>query len=223
MVQLAGTVVAPAYQGQYLAGVGIEGHQSNLGLGARKIFGFVFTLGDFYLASAKLFDLGIDLTNTDVHRIGGHSLQAGVERGVDAIAIAIELIFVVFAQQLLADEVYKVGSITGFHILGRQLKRRSFGDIRLGASDGAGLHHGFQDQIAPLQSSIRMFVGIEHAGALNQSRQKGGFGDGKLFQVLAEIGLGSLAKASNGERSPLAHIHLVGVQLENLLFGKALL
>ncbi len=52
--------------------------------------------------------------------------------------------------------------------------------------------------------------------------RKGTFAEGELADVLAEIGFGGLAESADGKTAAIAEINFVGIQLENLLFGIAL-
>ena len=68
-----------------------------------------------------------------------------------------------------------------------------------------------------------MAIRIQRAGLLNHACQQRAFGEVKLANILAEVGLGGLAEAVDAERSLLAERDLVGVHLEDLLLGVAVL
>ena len=66
-------------------------------------------------------------------------------------------------------------------------------------------------------------VGIQRAGLLDHAGQQRAFCEIELADILAEVGLGGLAEAVDAERSLLAKRDLVGVHLEDLLLGVAVL
>src|SRR5947209_4534141 len=226
MVELAVSVVASADQGEHIPGMRIESHQRHLGRrpGENPGLGLgVLAFADFHLTGAKFCDLLIHLADAHRNRFSSSFLQRGIKGGVDAVSGAVQIVFSIFREQLLADEIDKIGSIAGFHVLGGQLQRSSFSGICLGAAQNLVFNHGFQHQVAAFHGALRMAVRRKIAGSLNDSSEQGRFRKSDVFQILAEIGLGRFAEAGNGKRATLAHIDLVGVELENLLFGEALL
>ena len=68
-----------------------------------------------------------------------------------------------------------------------------------------------------------MAIRREGARRLDQTGEQSGFGQGYILQVFIEIGAGAFGQAGDGERTALSQIDAVGVELENLLFGKFLL
>ena len=52
--------------------------------------------------------------------------------------------------------------------------------------------------------------------------EESGFAEGELADVFAEVGLGGLSESADGEAAAIAEIDFVGIELENLLFGEAL-
>src|SRR5262249_37746694 len=119
--------------------------------------------------------------------------------------------------------VDKVRSVTSLNVLGSQFERRSLGGVSLSAGDSPGVNHGLQDQVAAVERALRTPVGRKIAGWLDQAGPKSGLRQRKFFQILAEVSLRGFTKARNRERTALSHVNLVGVELENLLFGEALL
>ena len=77
-----------------------------------------------------------------------------------------------------------------------------------------------------LRRSLRalgMAVGIENRGPLDHAGQFRRFRQGDLAEVLAQVHFGRLAETADVERAAPAQVDLVGVVLENLLFGELLL
>ncbi len=68
-----------------------------------------------------------------------------------------------------------------------------------------------------------MAIGRQIAGRLNDSGDQRRFGRGEVFQIFVEIGLRCLGKAADGERTALAQIDAIGIELENLLLAELLL
>ena len=102
------------------------------------------------------------------------------------------------------------------------MQRLSLGAFRLLFGDGAGLHHRVQHQVAALDGALRMAEGIEVVRALDDARQHGALGQIELADILAEVGLRSLAEAIDREAAALAQVDLVCVHLEDLLLGEAM-
>ena len=65
--------------------------------------------------------------------------------------------------------------------------------------------------------------GDKPAWPLNNARQQRRFGQRDVFQILVEIRSRGLGKTADGERSALAEVHPVAVELENLLLAELLL
>ena len=68
-----------------------------------------------------------------------------------------------------------------------------------------------------------MAEGIEAAGTLNDAGEQRAFRQVELANIFAEVGLGGFAEAIDGEAAALAEGDLVGVHLEDLLLGEAML
>ena len=68
-----------------------------------------------------------------------------------------------------------------------------------------------------------MAIGIEAVGALDGAGEQSALCGGELAEVFAEEGLGGLTEAVHGEGAALAEVDLVGVHLEDLLLGEAML
>ena len=65
--------------------------------------------------------------------------------------------------------------------------------------------------------------GFKSVGALNHAGQQRALGQIELAHILAEVGLRGLAKSVDREAAALAEVDLVGVHLEDLLLGEAVL
>ncbi len=89
--------------------------------------------------------------------------------------------------------------------------------------DVAVLDHLRQHAVARFFGAVHVALGGGIAiGCANDAGEESGFAEGELAHVLAEIGLGGFAKSADGKTAAIAQINFVGIQLENLLLGKAL-
>ncbi len=89
--------------------------------------------------------------------------------------------------------------------------------------DVAVLDHLRQHAVARLFGAVEMALGRGIAvGRANDSREKRRLARADLADVLAEIGLRGFAEAANRKAAAIAEINIVGVELENLLLGEAL-
>src|SRR6185312_4482012 len=61
------------------------------------------------------------------------------------------------------------------------------------------------------------------AGTLHQAGKQSRFREREILQVLAEICICGLTESGDGEGAALSHVHLVGIELKNLLLGEPLL
>ena len=66
-------------------------------------------------------------------------------------------------------------------------------------------------------------IGIQPARALDQPRQQRAFRQGKLLHVFTKVCLGGLAESIDRKAATLAQRNLVGINLEDLLLGEAML
>ena len=116
MIQLAETVIASTHQGQDLTRVGIHRNESNLGVGSGFDFRLVLALAHLDLVRTHLLDLLVNQLDSRFDRLGRRFLQVGIERGVDAIGLFIQLTLVVLVDQIVANQVHEVRRITGFYV-----------------------------------------------------------------------------------------------------------
>src|SRR6185437_4765391 len=177
----------------------IERYQSYLRNGPRRDLGFIFVLADLYPLGTQLVYLRIHFFQTDIHGLRRCRLQRGIERGVNAKAFRIQIIFTILADQLFTNQVNKVRCVTGFNILRSKLERSRLSGISLGLRNGAGFNHGLKNEIAKVKSALWMTVRREIAWSLDQTRQHSRFWERDVFQVLAEVRLRRLTEAGDGE------------------------
>ena len=107
---------------------------------------------------------------------------------------------------------------------GHHLQRRALGVARLLRGDVAVLDHLRQHAVARLDGALRPPVRDGVAiGRANDARQKRRFAEDDVVNVLVEVGQRAFGEAVNREAAAIAEINLVGVQLEDLLLGEAVL
>ena len=162
MVELAGAIIAPSHQRQHRAGVRIHGYQRHLRHGAGRDFRLapgVPAFADYLRMRAQLLYLRVHFLHSHFQSFRRGALQSRIERGVDAISAIVDLLLVVLGEQRVFHQINKVWRFAGFFIGRRQLERDRFGALHLLGNNGAGLLHGVQHQVAPLQRAIWVFVG----------------------------------------------------------------
>ena len=120
-------------------------------------------------------------------------------------------------------QVDEVGRFAGVDAAGSEMERFGLGVLGLVFGDGAGFDHGVEDEVAALDGALGMAEGIEPAGALDHAGKQGALGEIELAHILAEVGLDGLAEAVDGEAAALPEVDLVGIHLEDLLLGEAML
>ena len=226
VIQLAEAIVAASDQGQHLAGVGIEGDQRHLRHGTvlDLDLGFGGLAGaGFDLLGAPLDHLLVDQLHAFVDGFGGGLLQVGVNGGVDAQGLLIQVVIAVLVGELVFHQVNEVGRVAGFIVGRRQLKWSGLGAIGLVARDGAGLHHGVEHEVAALEGTLGMPVRRKIAGTLNDSGQQGAFRQSEILYVLVEVGARAFAHTHDAETAALPERNLVGIHLEDALLGELLL
>ena len=177
----------------------------------------------FVRLRAQLGDLLVDQLHSGFHRRRRGFLQVGIDRGVDAIALVVHLALVELADQRVAHQVDEVGRVAGLDVRRRQFQRRGLGFFRIRLGDGVSFDHAVQHQVAAFEGALGMPIRRKIAGRLNDSGNQRGFRQGKVFQVFVEVGPRRLGKAADGERTALAQIDAVGIELENLLLAELLL
>ena len=67
-----------------------------------------------------------------------------------------------------------------------------------------------------------MTIRIEIAGALNDAGDQRCFGQRDRLQVLVEVSACCLGEADDRERAALSEVHLIGIELKNLLLAEFL-
>src|SRR5205085_9304517 len=135
---------------------------------------------------------------TSLDRLRGGLLQVRVKRGVDAVGLVIQLVFVQLRDQLIANQVDKVRSIAGLNVRRRQIQLGGFGFVRFGTSDAVGLNHGIEHKVPPVQRSLRMPVRRKRARRLNNAGNQCRFGQTNVSQILVEVCARGLREAAEG-------------------------
>ncbi len=106
---------------------------------------------------------------------------------------------------------------------GDKFQRRVLGLGLFVGGDVLIFGHLRQHAVARLLSAVGMALGggitVRRA---NHSREEGGFTGADLANVLAEVGLHAFAEAANRKAAAIAKINVIGVQLEDLALGEAL-
>ena len=127
-------------------------------------------------------------------------------------------------QQVLLHHIHKIGRRAAFKTSADNLQRNFFGIARLFGGDGIVFRHGQQGAIprfhGTLGTSFRRRVTV---GRVDDPSQKCRFRQRHIAHVLVEIGQGSFAKSVDREASAISEVNLVGVELKDLLLGKAAL
>lgn len=206
-VELAGGVAATAHEGLDFGGVRIEANERDLGLG-------VF--------AAHLRQKRVDLLDADADGLDGVALEFHVEGGVNAVGVGLEVEVGEVFLEFVVGEVDEVGGVSGFFAAFSEAQRSFDGLEVLEFGDVAVFAHEAEDDVAALDGAFGVAVGVEIVGALDEAGEEGGFLKAKIAEVLAEIDLGGLAEAVDGEALALAEVDLVGVVLEDLLLGELL-
>ena len=121
------------------------------------------------------------------------------------------------------NQVDEVGRLAGVDAGVDEMQRLGLGALGLILGDGAGFDHGVEHQVAALDGALGMAEGIEVVGPLDDAGEQRALGQIELAHIFAEVGLRRLAEAVDGEAAALAEVDLVGVHLEDLLLGEAML
>src|SRR5580693_2512 len=215
VIELALTVIAAADEGTNFAGLRIHGHQSHLHL--RHRFAFLFPEG------IALGEALIHALDRDLNRVGGSPLQLRIESRVDPVALRFQIRFREFFQEMIFHHVHEVGRGASVHAAIDEFEFQFLGGVGLLLRDVAIFHHLSEHAVARFFGAIEVaFRGRIAIGRADNSSDERFFSEIELADVLAEIRFGRFAESPNGETAAVAEIHLVGVQLENLLFRIAL-
>ena len=183
---------------------------------------FIFSLADLDSFSASLGDLVVHQLDSGFDGLSGGALQVWIERGVNAIGLLVDLALRQFADDGVADQIDKIGSIAGLHVWRREFKRSGLGFVRLFSGDGASLNHAVENKIPPFSGALRMAVRREITGPLDDPGEQRGLGQGNVFKVFVEIGARGLGETTDLERTALAEVHPIAIKLEDLLFAEFL-
>ena len=99
-------------------------------------------------------------------------------------------------------------------------KRRADGPIGVGLRDVSGVGHGPQHEVSALGGALGVHEGGEQRRRLNDPSEQGGLADGEVRDILAEEQPGRFRDAVHRERSALSEIHVVQIQLEDLVLRR---
>ncbi len=153
-------------------------------------------------------------------RVLRQALQVQVERRVDVGRRAAHVDGP--AGQLLLDEVDEVGRL-GLEGAGRGEQRLLAGALGFRRVRDAVLHHHVQHDVAALGAALGRAERRQRLRRLDHAGQRRRFGQRQVQHVLAEVEPGRLRQAVHRERSAVAEIHLVQIQLEDLILRQAAL
>ena len=154
----------------------------------------------------------------------GGALEIGIECGVDAIALALEIVLREFFEQMILDHVNEVGGGAAFDAAAYKFQRRFFRGSDLVGGGVRVFDHLGEDAVAGFDGAIHVpFGGGVVIRSANDAAEESGFAEGELADVFTEVGLGSLSEAANREAAAIAEIDFVGIELKNLLFGEAVI
>src|SRR5262249_19685466 len=103
MIELAEAVVASAYQGYNFAGVRIERNQGYLGDGTGRHLVLILVLANLAGGGARFVTGWSVSLARHAHGFRRRFLQRGIDRGVNAIPAAIQLVFAILSNELLTD------------------------------------------------------------------------------------------------------------------------
>ena len=210
MIELRCAVVAAANEGENLSGVWVQCDERDLRVSDGRGALAVLLADDF-----------VDVLDTGLDGSGSDGLQVGIERRVDAEVLVGEVLVADALDELVVYQVDEVGGFAGVDVGRREMERLSFSAVCLGLGDGSGFDHGVEDDVAALNGTLRMPVGIETAWTLDHSGEQSVLRGIQLLEVFAEEGLRSLTKAVDVVAAAMAEVDLVGVHLEDLLFRES--
>nr|CRL67627.1 hypothetical protein CPGR_00526 [Mycolicibacterium malmesburyense] len=159
-------------------------------------------LDDAHHAGDSLQRRARDLVDRSFHR----SLDRRIERRPDQVATAGDLLLAdpgvgQICQRVLAEEPTVTGgdaSAREFFGPGQHSEGGGFGGSQVVGMLGEVFDHGVQHQVSPLQSALRVDVGVQRRGRLNQAGQQRGLLPVQLGCVDPEVGLRGVL---NTERS----------------------
>ncbi len=171
----------------------------------------------------QLLDLLVHALHALFDRRGGSALQLRIERSINAQALLVVFALAQSLCQLFADQVDEVRRLARVHGSRNDVERRGLGLFGFIFGDRARLDHRIEHEIAARGGPLRVPIGIQAAGALDQPGEQGALGQGKLADILPEISLRGLSKAVDREAAALPERHLVGVHLEDFLLREAML
>ena len=126
----------------------------------------------------------------------------------------------VLVGQLLAEQVDEVRGL-GLHRPGHRLHRLPAGPLGGGLADVAGVGHGLQHDVPPVARSRGRRERRVPARRLDDARNRRGLRERDVRDVLAEEDARRFRHTVDGVRAALAEVHLVEVQLEDVVLRGA--
>src|ERR1051325_2301113 len=97
----------------------------------------------------------------------------------------------------------------------------SLGSIRLSRGNGSGVNHRIERNITPGESFIRMLMRRVAVRSLNQTAEKGRFGERKVAQIFIEENARRLLETVNRSIPAVTKVDAVAVEREDLLFTQS--
>src|ERR1700683_4063764 len=193
----------------------IERHQRHLHRGNSLTF--------FLPSRVALLQEFVHADHSGIDCRAGGALKVGVERGVNTIALRLQVGFGELLKKVVFHHVHKIGRGNAAEASDHEVKLVFLGAIGLLLGDVAVLDHLRENTIAPFDGALHVPLGgrITIRRAYN-SRQEGHFREIHLANILAEIGLSAFAESPNGKAAAITQVNFVRVQLENLLLRKTL-
>ena len=152
------------------------------------------------------------------HRILREPLQVQIERRVDVDRLGRLRDRRKLLRERLADEVDEVRRLG---IERARDGRERFLDGALGriGRHETGVDHRSQHDVAALARARRRVERRQRARRLNDAGDRGGLAEREIVDVLAEVEARRLGDAVNRERSAIAEIDVVQIQLEHFVLA----
>jgi hypothetical protein len=168
-----------------------------------------------------LFRAAIAVAAVIVHHALAHGhvgglLVGGIDGGVDVEALGVGVFLVLGVHHLAHHFIHVFGMHRVLAARGTHLQFFLGGLVVLRLGDEAHVQHALQDVLLADVGALGVDDGVVGRGCLGQAGQHGGFGQGDVLEVLAEIGAGGGGEAEGA----LAQVDLVHVDLQDLVLGQ---
>ncbi len=159
-----------------------------------------------------------ELVNVRTGDVLGQMLEVEVQGGVDVIAPSVQRLCSESRFQFGAYVLHPVGCLTRSLELPRaQCERGRRGLLEFLQRHITFGKHQAQDDRPPVQCGLRIGVGVIQGRCLQQTHQKGGFGQVQLADRFAKIGL----RRRTDTVGKVAKVGFVQIDLQDLFFGVA--